>query len=84
MTGRNYILEHRAVMAANLGRPLTPKEIVHHKDGNKANNNPANLFAVERGLHSLEHRNMEKRLLAALARVQELEAEVASLRSEKT
>lgn len=79
-----YVLEHRAVMAVKLGRPLTKKEIVHHKDGNKGNNNPANLFVVERGLHSLEHREMERRYLAALDRIQELETELAILRSQNT
>lgn len=79
-----YILEHRIVAAMKLGRPLTKQEIVHHKDGHKGNNAPANLFVVERGLHSLEHREMERRYLTALARIQELEAELAVLRSEKT
>jgi hypothetical protein len=33
----------RVVMAEQLGRPLLSREIVHHKDGNKANDDPANL-----------------------------------------
>lgn len=39
----NYVLEHRLVMEAMIGRYLLPKEVVHHKDGNKGNNSPENL-----------------------------------------
>src|SRR5215467_6144883 len=37
------ILEHRWVMQQKLGRPLYHHEDVHHKDGNKQNNDPDNL-----------------------------------------
>jgi hypothetical protein len=35
--------EHRTVMERVMGRKLTPEETVHHKDGNRTNNDPANL-----------------------------------------
>lgn len=38
-----YVREHRLVMEQTLGRYLTPQEVVHHRDGNKANNAPENL-----------------------------------------
>jgi hypothetical protein len=40
---RGRILEHRYVMAQQLGRLLLNSEIVHHKDENKLNNHPDNL-----------------------------------------
>lgn len=44
VVGRDkWILEHRLVMEQQLGRPLKKGEGVHHKDGNRQNNDPANL-----------------------------------------
>jgi HNH endonuclease len=45
MLGKGHqVLEHRLVMAHALGRALRPRaETVHHRDGNRANNELANL-----------------------------------------
>lgn len=43
-TGRRKgVLEHRLVMSQSIGRELLPHETVHHIDGNRSNNDIANL-----------------------------------------
>ena len=39
-----YIMEHRLIMAKNLGRLLTRTEVVHHIDHNPSNNYIKNLL----------------------------------------
>jgi hypothetical protein len=52
---RRYIAEHRLVVAESIGRPLSRQEIVHHKDGNRANNALDNLELTALGQHSKDH-----------------------------
>jgi hypothetical protein len=47
--------EHRVVMELMLGRPLTRKEHVHHRDGDGLNNEPYNLKMVSAGEHRRLH-----------------------------
>lgn len=47
-----YILEHRYVMEQEIGRYLTPRERVHHRNGRRNDNRPGNLE-----LWTLDHKD---------------------------
>lgn len=47
--------EHRYVASCILGRPLRSDEVVHHKDGNKLNNDPSNLEIMSATAHKKLH-----------------------------
>ena len=59
-----YVYEHRLVMERVLGRLLLPEEVVHHVDGDKANNHPENLRLLDsQGLHVALHYQERRRRL---------------------
>lgn len=53
--GGGYILEHRLIVESALGRPLLSSEVVHHVDGDKANNSLNNLFVTSQPEHMRLH-----------------------------
>lgn len=54
---RGGIHEHRLVAERALGRPLPKGSVVHHIDGNPANNDPSNLVILNsKAEHNALHR----------------------------
>lgn len=50
-----YVYEHIYVTWKTLGRELKMNEVVHHLDGNRANNKVRNLLVLEKGQHVKLH-----------------------------
>jgi hypothetical protein len=57
VNGKSY-RRARWVMAQVLGRNLLPTEHVHHRDGNRSNDDPANLEVINRNKHLREHKQV--------------------------
>lgn len=50
-----WAYEHRFIMGKHLGRSLSAKELVHHKDGNGLNNSIDNLQILSTSGHNKNH-----------------------------
>lgn len=59
-TESGFVREHVYVMEKHLGRKLESDEIVHHRDGNKENNNILNLEVMRHGQHTTIHNRGRK------------------------
>lgn len=53
IVGRVY--HHRHIASLSVGRWLTTEEVVHHKDGNKTNNDASNLEVLTSSEHAKQH-----------------------------
>lgn len=59
--GKNgYALEHRIVAARAIGRQLTDTEIVHHVNGDEADNRPENLQVMSQSEHMRLHNQLRR------------------------
>lgn len=73
-----WIFEHRLVMADMIGRPLHDHENVHHKNGDRSDNSPANLELWSSWQPSGQ--NVEDKIEWAKALIAEYEQPVRKLR----
>lgn len=73
------VREHRVIMERHLGRKLEPWEHVHHKDGNKLNNEIENLAVISAEEHNKEHSGLQRsdqaKITMAIQRTMRMEIE---------
>ena len=63
-----FTYEHRIVAEAWLGRYLRTGEVVHHRDGNKSNNDPCNLFVFPSQSEHMSMHQAKRRILREMER----------------
>ena len=77
---RGYVLEHRLVMAQQIGRCLSIGEIVHHINGNKQDNRPENLELLPHNADHLPYITLQREVAILKTKVANQDKEIKLLK----
>jgi hypothetical protein len=59
--GFAYAYEHILVAEEQIGRPMTPREVAHHRNGQRDDNRPENIEVVTASSHMRHHSKRRRR-----------------------
>lgn len=76
-TTKKQIYVHRQVAAEQLGRPLQPGEVVHHRNGDKTDFSPQNLMTLTSQAAHMSIEHIERKRSRGMAPLFELEEMLA-------
>jgi len=71
---KGYVLQHRLVVTRQLNRCLLPWEVVHHKNGNRADNARSNLELLPTKKYHMVDTNLKSLMNRQTKRIKLLEA----------
>lgn len=77
---RGCVLEHRLVMARDLGRCLSDSEVVHHINGNKRDNRISNLELLPNDVSHLPYVNLQRQVASLELKVKDQDKQIRTLR----
>lgn len=75
---------HRVLAEEMLERPLLPSEVIHHRDGDKTNNNPENIEVLPSQTHHMVLEHYQRRERSGIVHLFDLDTWLATINDKTT